>query len=222
MSISTYTNFAYSTLAAGIAAGATSASTQSGDGAKFPSAVPYFATLWNVTDYASADLDPNREIIKVTARATDTLTIVRGQQGTTDGAHNTGGKSYAIMQAVTATDLNDLVAKSGDDMSGVLGLLGGVKLPMTAIKTSAYTASAGDVVITVDNSGGAATVTLRAAANKQLILVNNVGASGAVVISVPGAEDTRSGSTIAATISLAAGSRQMFLGDGGTRTYRVL
>lgn len=94
-------NFAKSTLGSGIAAGATSLSVTSGGGAKFP-AVPFNATIWNSTDYADPSDDPDREIVRVTAIATDTLTIARAQEGTADVAHNTGGKSYKIIAPLTA------------------------------------------------------------------------------------------------------------------------
>lgn len=76
-------NNAYSTLNAGISNIATTLVLNSGEGARFPtlSAGDYFyATL--------IDTSNNLEIVKVTARATDTLTIVRAQDGTTARAYS--------------------------------------------------------------------------------------------------------------------------------------
>ena len=76
-------NNAAAALASSITNTATSITVQSGQGALFPSLAAgqfFFATL--------VDASNNLEIVKVTARASDTLTVVRGQDGTT-------GKSYA-------------------------------------------------------------------------------------------------------------------------------
>lgn len=84
-------NNAKSTLAAGITNVATSLSVQTGDGAKFPAA-PFHATL-----YAS---DPaTGEIVKVTAKTTDTFTITRAQEGTTAQAFNAGDKVELLVTA---------------------------------------------------------------------------------------------------------------------------
>jgi len=78
------TNNAYSTLASGITSGATSLTVAAGEGARFPapSSPNYFyCTLAGVNGI---------EIVKVTARATDTFTITRAQDGTTAKAYSTG------------------------------------------------------------------------------------------------------------------------------------
>jgi len=99
-------NFAKSTLASGIAAGATSLSVASGGGAKFP-AVPFNAVIWNSTDNADPADDSTKEIVRVTAISTDTFTIARGQEGTSDVNHNTGGKTYSIIAGPTAKLVTD-------------------------------------------------------------------------------------------------------------------
>jgi hypothetical protein len=60
--------------------------------------IPFYATVWNFTDYSHPLNDPNREVIQVTAvnGLTDNLTIVRAQQGTSAVNHNTVGKTYVI------------------------------------------------------------------------------------------------------------------------------
>jgi hypothetical protein len=80
-----YTNNAVSALAAGINTTATSFSVTSGQGSKFPtiSGTDYFyVTLVNSSS--------NIEIVKVTARSTDTFTVVRAQDGTTALTFATG------------------------------------------------------------------------------------------------------------------------------------
>lgn len=76
------TNNAYGTLSAGITNSATTITLNSGEGARFPAlgAGDYFyATL--------VDTSNNLEIVKVTARSVDSLTVVRGQDSTTARAY---------------------------------------------------------------------------------------------------------------------------------------
>lgn len=81
-----YTNFAYSTLATGIDDEATTIAVEPGHGARFPAITVvgdfFFLTLEN------ASLD--REIVKVTARLDDAMTVLRAQEGTPAYAWNAG------------------------------------------------------------------------------------------------------------------------------------
>ena len=96
-----FTNFATSTLAAGITNVATSLTVFAGDGTKFPTlgAGDYFyATLENLAG--------TREVVKVTARTGDVFgTIVRAQDGTSALAWNTGDK---VELRVVSANLNDV------------------------------------------------------------------------------------------------------------------
>jgi len=83
-----FTNNASTTLASGISAVATSLTVASATGALFPNPTAgqyFYCTLSNT----SATII---EIVKVTARSTDTFTIVRGQDNTTASAFITGDK----------------------------------------------------------------------------------------------------------------------------------
>ena len=93
-------NNAVSTLLAGITSGALSVSCQAGHGARFDS--PGAGQIAKLTLYNSAGL---REIVHVTARSGDTLTIVRAQEGTTALAWNAGD---GMEQTATAAFLNGL------------------------------------------------------------------------------------------------------------------
>lgn len=95
-----YTNNAASTLATGITNVATSLSVAAGAGALFPSPSGgdvFYATL--------ADSAGNIEIVRVTARSTDTLTIVRAQDGTAARAWLAGD---AVELRVTRAMLDDI------------------------------------------------------------------------------------------------------------------
>jgi hypothetical protein len=103
-------NFAISSLATGIAIDATSLDVASGEGAKFPAPATdgaFNVVIWDGT-YNTPDEDANKEIVRVTARSTDTLTITRAQEGTSAGAHNTGGHTYKIMLSLTAKMVTDI------------------------------------------------------------------------------------------------------------------
>jgi hypothetical protein len=95
-----FTNNATTTLASGILSGATSLTVASGTGSKFPtlSAGDYFyCTLANTSGTV--------EIVKVTARSTDTFTVTRAQDGTTAVAWNSGDK---VELRLVAASLNDI------------------------------------------------------------------------------------------------------------------
>jgi hypothetical protein len=97
-----FANNAFGVLASGISSSDTSVTLQTGQGAKFPSlsAGDYFyATL--------IDASANLEIVKCTARSTDTLTITRAQESTTARAFVTGDR---IECRITADTLRKAVA----------------------------------------------------------------------------------------------------------------
>lgn len=118
------TNNAYGTLSAGIASGDTTITLDGGQGARFPSlgAGDYFyATL--------VDTANNIEVVKVTARSSDSMTVVRGQDNTTAKAYAIGDRCELrptaalfndIQTAIDNVDLSSRVAKTGDTMTGDL------------------------------------------------------------------------------------------------------
>ena len=75
-----------------------------GEGANFPSTFPFLITIWDETTYPDPTDDSSAEIVKCTARSTDALTIVRGQEGTGDVAHALGER---VAMLITAGILND-------------------------------------------------------------------------------------------------------------------
>jgi len=94
-----FANSAFATLAAGINSSATSITLTTGQGARFPSLAGgdyFFATL--------IDTSNNLEIVKCTARSTDVLTVVRGQESTTARSFATGDR---IELRVTAQGIAD-------------------------------------------------------------------------------------------------------------------
>lgn len=103
----TFKNFAIGQLSTGYDDTATSIELATGQGARFPSS-PFNAIWYNSTDYSNAADDPNAEVIRVTARTSDTLTILRAQENTAATVKNLGGKTYTLFQGVTADALNSV------------------------------------------------------------------------------------------------------------------
>lgn len=97
-----FANNAFGVLNSGITSSDTSVTLQAGQGAKFPSL--------SVGDYFYAtliDASGNLEIVRCTARATDTLTITRAQESTTARAFVAGDR---IECRLTADTLRKAVA----------------------------------------------------------------------------------------------------------------
>jgi len=94
-----FSNNATSTLAAPVSAGATTITLASGTGALFPNPVAGQAFMLTLTDAATGLLT---EIVQVTARATDTLTVVRAQEGTTALTWAAGDITANLLTAGTA------------------------------------------------------------------------------------------------------------------------
>jgi hypothetical protein len=119
------TNNAYAVLNASITSSSTTIVLVAGQGARFPtlSAGDYFyATL--------IDTSNNLEIVKVTARSTDTLTVVRGQDNTTARAYATNDRFELRPTAVLLTEVitaaEGALPKAGGTMTGPLVISGDI------------------------------------------------------------------------------------------------
>lgn len=95
------TNFGKVTVSTTYDAAATSIVLTTGHGSRLPSTFPYPLTWWNATDYHDPADDPNREIVTVTARSTDTLTVTRNSESTGASTKNTTGKTYKMTLGIT-------------------------------------------------------------------------------------------------------------------------
>lgn len=137
MSAEIFTNNASTTLGTAIGAGDTSITVATGTGSQFPSpgAGQYFtATLWAAGSTTGV---PN-EIVKVTARSGDTMTVVRGQEGTTPQAWGVGD---TFANYPTAAFFNGLAGTADiQAQSGNYAVDGGSKNAGTATLSPAITA----------------------------------------------------------------------------------
>ena len=111
-----YTNNANTTLASSITNSATSLTVASGAGALFPNPTS--------PDFFYCTLDDNAgniEIVQVTARSTDTFTIVRAQDGTTAKAFSAGVRvELRLVRALLDSKFSD-VSGTAVAMSVALG-----------------------------------------------------------------------------------------------------
>jgi hypothetical protein len=129
-------NNASSRLSAAITAGATSLTLAAGEGARFPATFPYHITI-------------DSEILKVTARSTDTMTVERAMEATTAAAHNAAAAVQLNITAQAISDLNTAVnariehslATAADDMLMASGAGAFIKKTLAETKTKLGIAS---------------------------------------------------------------------------------
>lgn len=100
-------NFAKVTLSQGYEAADTEVDILPGEGERLHSATPYNLVWWNATDFPDPADDPVVEIVRVTDRTDDTLTITRAQEGTAASDHNLAGKTYKMIAGLTAKVINE-------------------------------------------------------------------------------------------------------------------
>lgn len=134
-----FSNNATSLLASSLTNVATSLSVTSGHGARFPTITGSDFFLATLCQMSGVD-EVNFEIVKVTARSTDTFTIVRAQESTTALSYNAGDK---VELRLTKGTMERLAGSAWQT------------------KTTTYTAVAGDAIM-ANTTGGAFTITLPA------------------------------------------------------------
>jgi hypothetical protein len=147
MSNITFTNFAATTLASGINNIVTSLTVATGTGTLFPTlagAQYFYAVL------ADAATGTTREVIKVTARSTDTFTIVRAQDNTTGQTYITGDK---IELRLTAAGIATLATtETAQTLAGVQ-TFSSQPIVSTLTASSAVASDASKGLVSVTNTG---------------------------------------------------------------------
>jgi hypothetical protein len=97
-----FKNFAKSTLASGISAGATSVSVATGTGTKFSATAPgNEVVIWDKTAHTDASDDTNAEVVTVSGISGDTLTI-----SATTNSHSAGDGIGAAWTAAAANGIS--------------------------------------------------------------------------------------------------------------------
>lgn len=115
MALDGVNNFAKVEVSTGYDAAATSIVLATGDGAKLPdpATANYNVVWWNFTDYPDPADDPNKEIVRVTAKTTDTLTVTRNQESSGASTKNTATKTYKMILGITAKMITDIEGQLG-------------------------------------------------------------------------------------------------------------
>jgi len=110
-----------------------------GGGARFPDPAimgptiggPYNCVWWDQKTYPDPDDDPNKEIVRVTAKVGDTLTIIRAQEDTLATTKNSFGGLYAISNVLTKFVMDQIRTALG--LRGAIIETYGVQVPREPI-----------------------------------------------------------------------------------------
>lgn len=140
-------NNAYSTLLVGINSTATSISLAVGEGAHFPAASVASGNYFYAT---ILDTSNNLEIVKVTDRTNDTLTVVRGQDGTTARSFSLGDR---VELRVTAALLGDLPIRQMQTADYADSSVTSTKLAATGVSAGNYGGIGKALALTVNSKG---------------------------------------------------------------------
>ena len=175
-----YTNNATTTLAAAITTSSTTLALSTGTGVLFPnpSSPDYFyVTLTNTGG--------TLEIVKCTSRATDTLTVVRAQEGTAAFAYSLGDK---VELRVTAAGLaNKLDKDTGGTVAGPLtvsgALVAGSTLAVTGATTLSGTLNAGASTLASASVTGNETIGGTLAVSGAATMSSTLGVTGVLTAS---------------------------------------
>tara|TARA_R100000995_G_scaffold73329_2_gene42132 strand:- start:67 stop:675 length:609 start_codon:yes stop_codon:yes gene_type:complete len=163
------TNNAFGTLSASINSSVTTIALDSGQGAKFPSITGtdfFFATL--------IDTSNNLEIVKVTARSSDSMTVVRAHDNTTARSFSIGDRFElrpvaALFESITngVGIIGEVNAVSSAGAISLTHLVTEVTTGGSAIAISLANGTAGQIKIIsmVVDGGGTATLTPATFAN---------------------------------------------------------
>ena len=87
---------------------ATSIELATDEGNKLPSVFPYNLIWFDPHTYPDPSDDPNREIVRCTAKSGDTLTVTRAQESTSASAKDNTGKTYQMILCPTKKLIDDI------------------------------------------------------------------------------------------------------------------
>lgn len=184
-------NNAYSSLAGALTNVATSLTVATGTGDRFP--------IVTGSDYCMLtlqDASNNIEIIKVTARASasDSMTIARGQEGTTARAWNIGD---VVELRITAGTLNPLQVMAGAATAG-------------AIRTSLGSTGTGDALFTAADAAAARTAIGATTTGSAVLTAADAAAARSAIGAVSAADTVANATTAAYGSGIVAGTRMLF------------
>ena len=126
-----FANQATTTLSTTITSSATSLTVAAGQGALFPS--PAAGQYFKITFYPATGSTPAPEIMHVTARSTDTFTVVRAQEGTTAQNWSSGSLVENLLTAGTMNSLSQITQYAGNPNGYVAGFAAGASNPPSMV-----------------------------------------------------------------------------------------
>ena len=141
-------NFVKVTVSTGYGSAATSIVLTAGQGALMPSP-SYSVVWWNVTDYLDPSDDPNVEIVRVTGVSVDTLTVTRGQEGTSASAKNVAGKTYRMILGITAKMITDIAGNLHKPWTAPAALIGNIDGVNTMFQLASTAADVNSLQVTL-------------------------------------------------------------------------
>ena len=121
-------NFKKVTVSTGYNNTATSIVLAAGQGAELPnpSGDNYNVVWYDSTNYPDPADDPNVEVVRVTAKSTDTLTVTRNQESSGASNKNNADATYKIILATTSKTITDLIADVEKAATVIVGKSGHV------------------------------------------------------------------------------------------------
>ena len=121
-------NFKKVTVSTGYNNTATSIVLSTGQGAELPdpSGDNYNVVWYDSTNYPDPADDPNVEIVRVTAKSTDTLTVTRNQESSGASNKNNADATYKMILPTTAKTITDLIADVEKAATVIVGKSGHV------------------------------------------------------------------------------------------------
>lgn len=202
-----FTNNATSTLASSITSIATSLTVDGGDGALFPTLTAsdyFYCTLAN----SSGTI----EIIKVTARSTDTFTITRAQDNTVASAFTVGDKVELRLVAASLNDLPKLDEANTFSAANTFSTTLGV--------TGVSTLTAGAVIQGLTVGKGAGAVATNTAVGASALQANTTGQyNTAIGYQANYSNTTANGSTAVGNTALYTNTGANNVGIGNNALY---
>lgn len=108
---------------------------------------------WNNSDYNDPADDPYVEIIRLTARSGDTLTITRAQEGTVASLKNVSNVTYRMILGPTAKTITDIESGSEYWTNKTFDKLIALDSDADALILGTATAEGGDMNVYRDSSG---------------------------------------------------------------------